>query len=363
MGSSDDASPFHIELDLRTLPAKRTQANHPTVTRRTFFDDEDALGVLAAARHFASDPDRVMRLYVEDPATWGGAYLSGDELLRMLPCRPQHPWLSYALGGQFLATMVRGLFTRRLALPQQPGERVLLTMGMPGSGKTTLVKAGFGKRFFAVVDTPLGNFDLARELIRETQATGRSVSLVLAWRPLDEAVSGMLDRAMPGHEERAVPLLDMQEILLKVSQVFLDLAELNPFDGDVTLDVVRCESGARTWCAGDAGAAFLAAEREKLLALPGCILAHFVRAWLQALRFHEFKGAVVPELLRAVAEDGVDLARYASDPLAPAPSAVAPGQRTLPRGVKSLVHLPGWLDVLMDDLRSADRYEEGLRDH
>jgi hypothetical protein len=188
---------------------------HPRV-----FDGVEARLVRNAARRFAHDPEQVIQLYQDDPETWGGAYVSGDELARMLPTRPGLPWLTYALGGGALATLPRMILARRLAIPAQPGERVLFTMGMPASGKTTLVKGGFGRHFFAVVDTPLGDFDLARRLLQEVQASGRSVSFVLAWRPLEEAALGMLDRAMPGHEERAVPMIDMAELLLKGSTFF-----------------------------------------------------------------------------------------------------------------------------------------------
>ena len=358
MCAPDDPSPFHIELDLRALPARLAQVEPAPPS---LFEGEEALWVLAEARRFARDQEAVMRLYVEDPETWGGAYISGDELLRMLPCRPTHPWLSYALGGQPLARIPRSLFTRRLALPSRPGERVLLTMGMPASGKTTLVKAGFGRRFFAVVDTPMGNFALARELIRETQAAGRSLALVLAWRPLEDAVAGMLERAMPGHEERAVPLLDMEEILRKATQAFLGLADLNRFDGDVTLDVVRCEGGTRTWVAGNAAVAFLAAELERLRQLPGSILAHFAGAWLQAVRLREARGEVVPDVLRAVAENGVDLSMQVAGTALTAGAEKARGAISMPAGIKSLIQVQGWRDTLQADLAAADRHEDGLR--
>jgi len=232
MNVPEDSAPFHIELDLRERLAKPRKAETPAPST---CDGAEAQEVLAEARRFAQDPEQVIRLYQEDPETWGGAYISGDELLRMLPCRPRQPWLSYALGGQVLATFPMGLFSSRMTLPAHPGDRVLVTMGMPASGKTTLVKAGFGKRFFAVVDSPLGNFDLARELVHEIQASGRGVSFVLASRPLAVAAAGMLDRAMPGHEERAVPLTEMAENILKGMNVFRQLAEMNRYDGDTTL--------------------------------------------------------------------------------------------------------------------------------
>jgi hypothetical protein len=87
MAISEDPAPFHIELDLRE-PAVRTWKAEPAAP--TIYDGDEAEEVLAEARRFGRDPEQVMRLYQEDPETWGGAYISGDELLRMLPCRPSH---------------------------------------------------------------------------------------------------------------------------------------------------------------------------------------------------------------------------------------------------------------------------------
>jgi len=358
MSAPEDEFPFRIELDLREPPVRprRAEAAPPTL-----FDGAEAQAVLAAARAFASDPERLLRQYAEDPETWGGAYISGDELLRMLPCRPARPWLSYALGGQVLGTFPGDLFDRRLARPAGPGERVLLTMGMPASGKTTLVKGGFGREFFAVVDTPLGNFELARELLRKTQASGRSASFVLAWRPLEQAAAGMLERAMPGHEERAVPLADMAETLVKGLDVFRRLAELNRHDGDTTLDLVRSQAGRRSWSPGGAAAAFLAGQRERCLGLPGGVLGQLVPAWRRAVARLEGDGAAIPAVLRAIAEDGVDPGAF--------PGTGAPGISRVEHGasgspawtVKSLGDLPGWRHRIPGLLADADVYEEALR--
>ena len=358
MCPSEEPTPMRIELDLRASPAKtrKVEPSEPTL-----FNGAEAQLVQDGARRFARDPEQVIRLYQDDPETWGGAYVSGDELARMLPTRPGLPWLTYALGGGFLATLPRMILSRRLAIPAQPGERVLLTMGMPASGKTTLVKGGFGRRFYSVVDTPLGDFDLARRLLQEVQASGRSVSFVLAWRPLEEAAMGMLDRAMPGHEERAVPLIDMAELLLKGIDVFLRLADLNRHDGDTTLDVVCSEGWKREWHGGDAAAAFLAGKREELLGMPGSILGQLVQAWRKGVLRQEALGAAVPAILCAIAEDGVD----PGDFLLPGSVVESPGvcqdPARLPAGVRSLCEAPGWREYLPGDLRDADAYEERLR--
>jgi hypothetical protein len=349
---------MRIELDLRAFPAKtrKVEPSEPTL-----FNGAKAQLVQDGARRFAQDPEQVIRLYQHDPETWGGAYVSGDELARMLPTRPGLPWLTYALGGSLLATLPRMILSRRLAIPAQPGERVLLTMGMPASGKTTLVKGGFGRRFFAVVDTPLGDFDLARRLLQEVQASGRSVSFVLAWRPLEEAAMGMLDRAMPGHEERAVPLIDMAELLLKGIDVFLRLADLNRHDGDTTLDVVRSDGWKREWQGGDEAVAFLANQRESLLGMPGSILGQLVQAWRKGLQRKVALGAAVPAILRAIAEDGVDPGAFLLPGSVVELPLVGHEPRLLQADVKSLCEAPRWREYLQGDLRDADAYEERLR--
>jgi len=355
----EDPAPFHIELDLRE-PVVRPRKAAPSAP--TIYDGDEAQEVMAEARRFGRDPEQVMRLYQEDPETWGGAYISGDELLRMLPCRPRHPWLSYALGSQVLLTLPRELFTRRLALPARPGERVLFTMGMPASGKTTLVKAGFGKRFFAVVDSPLASFDMARELMREVQATGRGISFVLASRPLAVAAAGMLDRAMPGHEERAVPLAGMAENILKAMDVFRKLAGMNRYDGDTTLDVVRHDGERREWVGGDAAVALLASLLPPFLMLPGGILGQLVAGWKQALEAHRAKGEFIPDVLRAVAEDGMDIHAFASESGPSVVETLLPAQGGLSKEVRSLAQLPGWREWIPGHLNAADAHEACLKE-
>lgn len=358
MNPPEDPDTFRIELDLRDFPAKPTRIEKPELT---LFNGVEAELVLSEARRFAQTPGRALRTYLEDPATWGGTYISGDELARMLPTRPRMPWLTYALGGAPLATLPRTLFSNRIAIPAKPDERVLLTMGMPASGKTTLVKGGFGRRFFAVLDTPLWDFEMARELLREVQASGRSVSFVLAWRSLGEAARGMLDRAMPGHEERAVPLMDMAEIVLKGINLFLRLADLNRHDGDTTLDVVSSEAGKRAWHAGDEATAFLSGKREELLGMPESILGQLVQAWRMAAARLESQGIAIPPIIRAIAEDGVPPGAF----LTPRAVTELPGSPKegfpSPKGVRSLLQAPGWQEWIPAQLAAADALENDLR--
>ena len=358
MPNPEETPALRIELDIREPVAKaiRTEVDAPSL-----FNGEEAKWVLREAQAFTSDPESVFSLYLQDPETWGGAYISGDELLRMLPCRPTHPWLSYALGGHTLGVLPRELFSKRLAVEAQPGERVLFTMGMPASGKTTLVKGGLGRHFFAVVDTPLANFDLARELLKATQDSGRQASFVHAWRPLAQAAAGMLDRAMPGHEERAVPLADMAEILVKGLDVFQRLADLNRHDGGTTLDAVRSRGGKRDWLCGSDATGFLAAQRKALLSVPGGVLGQLVPAWRNALAIKEAAGIPVPAILKAIAEDGVDpngfqQATDLSERL------ILDYELAAPRAnVKSIRDLPGWADAISSCLLGAESLECDLR--
>jgi hypothetical protein len=171
----------------------------------------------------------------------------------------------------------------------------------------------------------------------------------------------MLDRAMPGHEEGVVPLIDLAELLLKGTDVVLLLADLNRHDGETTLDVVRSEGWKREWHGGDAAVALLAGKREELLGMPESILGQLVQAWRRGLLRQMALGAAVPTILCAIAEDGVDPGALQLPGSVVELSGVGQVPKLLPTRVRSLCRAPEWQECLQGALLDANAYEASLR--
>jgi len=323
--------------------------------------DPEVASILSMAQSFARDPERALEHYRSDPETWDGAYVSGDDMLRVIPGREKNPLLTYAHAGRAVATLPGRLFHERMALPvQSRGERVLFTMGMPASGKTTLVKSGFGRLFHTVVDTPLPKFDTAREFLRVVQGSGRSASFVLAYRPMELAVRGMLERALPWNEGRAVRLEDMADILVNALSAFLRMAEMNRFDGDTTLDLVEVVAGRRIWHGGIEAVRRATTLRHALVQAPMSVLAQLAQHWRSTLVWACEQGWDVPELLIEIVQSGLD-PRLLKPSESPSYSARAAPIADAPSGpVKSLADV---VDPFSPEswLEAADAYEDFLR--
>ena len=106
------------------------------------------------------------------------------------------------------SAFVSALYHRRLAQPAVAGrDLVVFTAGGGGSGKTTAVQerqAALLEEAHLVYDTTLAGLPPAVEKIDAALATGMAVVIIYVYRPFEDAVRGVLDRAL--RTGRAVPL-------------------------------------------------------------------------------------------------------------------------------------------------------------
>lgn len=358
---------FHIELDLHAYPEppSRPVAEEPAPSLGTRLRIlPEASQILSSANRFALDPERATALYNADPETMGGRIIGGDDLVRVMPWTRENPLLSYRFGGEAVASLPLRMFRKRMALPiSSSDECVLLTMGMPACGKTTLVKAGMGQWFHTVVDSPLASADTARELRQIARESGRKVAFLFAHRSLASAVRGMLERALPWREGRTVSLEHMGNILVKGLALFLELADSNTSDDETTLDMVEVIEGRRQWHCGPAAAARVAEIRADLLYGGTSILEELACQWIEALRDAQRLGWRVPELLVELVQEDLDprMLAVAAAPRSSRKATSRSAGSSVPFKVRSLLditelraNLPRWAE-------QADIHEASLR--
>jgi hypothetical protein len=364
--SDQDAGFPRIELDLdASAPVKRpkpsAEASLPLGMRLRTMPEVSQM--LSMAYRFASDPDRASGMYANDPETNHGSYISGDELVRVMPWTRDNPLLSYRFCGEAVAALPLKMFRKRMAMPCTSSEEwVLFTMGMPACGKTTLVKGGMGRGFHTVVDSPLSERETARELRQIARESGRNVAFVFAYRPLALAVKGMLERALPWHEGRTVSLEHMASTLVKGLALFLDLAESNASDDGTTLDLVEVVDGRRQWLAGEKAVQRVEAIRSELLDGGISVLHQLLYHWRVALCEAEEKALEIPPLLIELAQEDLDPRILAISDLAlPSRTEILSIASSTLSSVRSLTDIAPMQDRLPSWLEQADAYEASLR--
>lgn len=366
--SSEESRPIRIELDLEAVPLPR-RIESPIGSVATSLATRlrelpEVLEIIGLANRFAADSEKAIALYNADPFTLNGKLIGGDDLVGIMRWTASNPLLSYRFSGEAMASLPMRMFRKRMAMPlASSDECVLITMGMPACGKTTLVKGGMGRRFHTIVDSPLASFDTARELRRMACESGRKVAFVYAHRPLASAVRGMLERALPWREGRTVTLESMGGLLVKGLALFLQLAESNPADQETTLDLVEVIDGRRRLWPGPQAAQRAEEIRQELSGQGTSILAQLARHWVVALREARQEGLDVPGLLIDLVQEELDprlLQEAESWAGADMPSPTFEISE-FPRRVRSLSDWPEMQRNIDRWLESADCYEATLR--
>lgn len=322
----------------------------------------ESLEIIRLANRFAADPEKAMQIYNEDAFTLKGRLIGGDDLVGILPWVSKNPLLCHRFSGEALAALPLRMFRARMAMPLvSDDEWVLITMGMPACGKTTLVKGGMGNGFHTIVDSPLSSFDTARELRQMARQSGRKVAFVYAHRPLRDAVRGMLERALPWREGRTVSLENMGTTLVKGLALFLELARLNPTDEDTTLDLVEVVNGKRQWFSGAQAAQRVTTIRTEFAEMGESVLSRLIRHWLMALQEVRSEGIAVPELLVNLVQEDLapHLLSLGGEPEVDTIQQVEP--EAFDGSVKSLFEWPSMRSHLDRWLECADMHEAKLR--
>jgi hypothetical protein len=298
-----------IALDRSSLPERprgRGVLEAPLAPERSI--------AAAAARRQAQDmvaSGELKGLYRRSEASHRGAYLSGDELAAHVPAVRQNPWEGYSAVGDLTNPLLHEMMEERLGVPGHASERVLFTMGMPATGKTTLCRNLFDEGLVhTVVDSPMGTIEAARRLRALAVDSGRNTEFCLVVRPLGQAVRGMLDRARMEGEGRPVPLVDMADLFLSSARTFRQMADMSPLDERTHLSCaafdLESETPFRPNILGLEGALRLLERMEReASAGPGGALGELVRHYLTAVQDAEWEGIPYPEEMLAKVTAGL----------------------------------------------------------
>ena len=161
-----------------------------------------------------------------------GNYLGADSAKELFPLYTAGPktrrWyveaVHYASGA-----LVKEIWQRKLArTPVNPNEYVLFTAGGPGAGKTAAIESQpacceLVSRAYIVHDTMLAEFGRGVAKIAEVIASGRRAVVIYVYRPVENAMVGVIDRAK--QTGRIVKLADVARKHYESQETLITLAE------------------------------------------------------------------------------------------------------------------------------------------
>jgi hypothetical protein len=125
--------------------------------------------------------------------------------------------------------LIKEIWQRKLAQPPAaPDEYVLFTAGGPGAGKTAAIESQpacreLVKNAFVVHDTMLAEFERGVAKFAEVLASGRRIAAIYVYRPVENAMVGVIDRAK--RTGRIVTLDDVAHKHYESQETFIQLAE------------------------------------------------------------------------------------------------------------------------------------------
>lgn len=202
-------------------PGRLRVGKHPDLT--------PAQREVEARTAFALETD--LEGYLRRYEAANGNYLGADNAKDLFPLyaatdRTRREFVEavhYASGA-----LVKELWQRRLAQAARPGEYVLFTAGGPGAGKTSAIESQpscreLVARAHLVHDTMLAEFDRGVAKIEGVRRTGRNVVVIYVYRPVEQAMVGVIDRAR--HTGRIVTLPDVARKHFESQETLIALEE------------------------------------------------------------------------------------------------------------------------------------------
>jgi hypothetical protein len=161
-----------------------------------------------------------------------GNYLGADEAKELFSLYTAGPktrrWYVEAVHYSSGA-LVKEIWQRKLAAkPAAPDEYVLFTAGGPGAGKTAAIESQHAccelvNNAYIVHDTMLAELDRGVAKIAEVLASERGVTVIYVYRPVENAMVGVIDRARA--TGRIVTLEDVARKHYESQETLIALAE------------------------------------------------------------------------------------------------------------------------------------------
>lgn len=122
-------------------------------------------------------------------------------------------------------------YLRLLSVPLGADDTVVFTAGGGASGKSTVLRAEAKRRGVEfIVDTTLSGYARAFWQISAALDVGRKININYVYRPFDDCVRGMMERALDPRVGRVVPVDDLARTHNGSQQTFLQL--LSELSGD-----------------------------------------------------------------------------------------------------------------------------------
>jgi hypothetical protein len=181
--------------------------NHPRLSRVLSAPDEIKRRFAALLDH---DPNAVLDATRD---RGGHVVLNADDLFKRWPEYKAKPrdrrWLGpllYPVAKEFIDR----LFARLLGQPSTTGDTIVFTAGGGASGKSTILQAQANRpEVDFVVDTTFSDSVRAIRQIEDALGAGRLVEVNYVYRDFNDAVIGMIERALDPKVGRIVPIDDM----------------------------------------------------------------------------------------------------------------------------------------------------------
>lgn len=170
--------------------------------------------------------------YIQRYEAENGNYLGADNAKELFPLYTAGPktrrWYVEAVHYSSGA-LVKEIWQRKLAqAPATPDEYVLFTAGGPGAGKTAAIESQpacreLVRNAYVVHDTMLAEFERGVAKLAEVIASGRRVVVIYVYRPVENAMVGVIDRAK--QTGRIVALKDVARKHFESQETLIQLAE------------------------------------------------------------------------------------------------------------------------------------------
>ena len=174
----------------------------------------------------------------------GHVVLNADDLFKQWPDYARHPVQRRSLGPilydpakKFTDRAFLHLLERKAA----PEATVVFTAGGGASGKSSILRAQLERPDVDfVVDTTFSNTGRALTQVSAALECGRNVEINYVYRPFEEAVAGMISRALDPENGRVVPIDDMARTHLGAQDSIF--AAIETYADDPRVNIVLYES-------------------------------------------------------------------------------------------------------------------------